>query len=203
MGNDESRPPEPPVTAPPSEMGEMVPVPSSWPIAIGIIGIVLASLGLFGGCCGLVSPLMMNFFKGMASGNMPQQRIDQIFASQPPTMWIIPASLVGLALSTLMLVGCIGLTRRRAGGVSLCKAWAWINIPWTLIVLVVGSYFQLRVPAGAQQMGAGFQYFGVVIGACYGLSFGVGFPLFLLIWFARRPVKDDIAAWAAESRAMI
>ncbi len=204
MENDESRPPEPPAMAPPSEMGDLLPQRSTWPMAIGITGIVLASLGLVGGCCGVISPFLTDFFMGMAadSGNMPQEQIDQILASQPPALWIVPASLIGMALATLLLVGCIGLARRRAGGVKLCLVWAWINIPWTLIGLAVGAYFQLRVPADAQQMGAGFQYFGLAVGSCFALTLGVGFPLFMLIWFARRSVKDDVAAWEAESRAM-
>ena len=205
MENDGSKPAEPPAMAPPSEMGDLVPQRSRWPIAIGVIGILLASLGLFGGCCGALSPLMTNMFKGMATGGggMSQEEIDRILASQPPPLWIVPASLLGMAFSTLLLVGCIGLVRRRAGGVNLCKVWAWIIIPWTFISLAVAAYFQLRVPADAQQMGAGFQYFGLAAGTCFALSTSVAFPMFMLIWFARRSVKDDVATWAAENRAMI
>ncbi len=205
MENDESRPAQPPAMTPPSEMGDLVPQRSRWPTAIGVTGIVLASLGLVGACCGLISPFLTDFFMGMAadSGNMPQDQIDAMSASQPPAAWIIPASLVGLALSTLLLVGSIGLARRRGGGIALCKAWAWINIPWTVISLVATAYFQLRVPAVAQPMGEGFKYFGLAIGACFGLTFGIGLPLFLLLWFSRAKIKDEVAGWAAESRAMI
>lgn len=205
MENDDTRPPDPPVMAPPSEMGELVPERSKWPTVIGVIGILVASFGLFGGCCGVLSPFLMNFSRSMASsgGGMSQEQIDTMMASQPPMLWIIPASLVGMALATLLLIGCIGLARRRAGGVNLCKVWAWINIPWVLISLVVAAYFQFQVPADAQQMGVGFQYFFLAAGACFALTTGVGFPMFMLIWFARPSVKDDVDAWAAESRAMI
>ena len=211
MENDDTRPPDPPVMAPPSEMGDLVPERSKWPTVIGVIGILVASFGLFGGCCGVLSPFLMNFSRSMASsgGGMSQEQIDTMMASQPPMLWIIPASLVGMALATLLLIGCIGLARRRAGGVTLCKVWAWIIIPWTLISLVVAAYFQFQVPADAQQMGLGFQmgvgiqYFFLAAGACFALTTGVGFPMFMLIWFARPSVKDDVDAWAAESRAMI
>ena len=204
MENDESRPAEPPATAPPSEMGDLVPQRSGWPTAIAVSAIVVASLGLAGGCCGMLSPLMMDYFMGMAaSGNMSQEQIDSMRAAQPPIVWIMPASLIGLALASLLLTGGIGLARRRAGGIGLCKIWAWISIPWTMISLVAAAYFQLRVPAEAQQMGAGFQYFGLVVGACYGLTIGIGFPVFMLLWFSRAKIKDEVAAWEAESRAMI
>ena len=205
MEHDESRPAEPPATAPPSEMGDLVPQRSGWPTAIAVSGIVVASLGLAGGCCGMLSPLFTDFSLGMAadSGSMSQEQIDSIRASQMPIAWIMPASIIGLALASLLLTGGIGLVRRRAGGITLCKIWAWISIPWTMIGLVVAAYFQLRVPAEAQQMGAGFQYFGLAVGACYGLTIGIGFPVFMLLWFSRAKIKDEVAAWEAESRAMI
>ena len=117
MENDESRPPDPPAMAPPSEMGDMVPERPKWPTVIAVSGIVLASLGFFGGCCGLLVPFITNWSMSMASsgGNMSQEQVDKILAAQPPVAWIILASLVGLALSTLLLVGSIGLARRRAG----------------------------------------------------------------------------------------
>lgn len=207
MENDDTRPPDPPVMAPPSEMGDLIPERSRWPTVIGVIGILLAAFGLFGGCCGMVmiSPPVQDFFLGMAagSGNVSQEEIDAMKAAQPPMLWIIPATLFGMALSTLLLTGCIGLARRRAGGVKRCTVWAWISIPWTVIGMVVGVYIQLQVPASAQQMGAGFQYFFIAVGTCFALTTGVGFPMFMLIWFARQSVKDDVAAWEAESRAMI
>jgi len=204
MENDESRPAEPPATAPPSEMGDLVPQRSGWPTAIAVSAIVVASLGLAGGCCGMLSPLMTDYFMGMAaSGNMSQELIDSMQAAQPPIVWIMSASLIGLALASLLLTGGIGLARRRAGGIGLCKIWAWISIPWTMISLVAAAYFQLRVPAEARQMGAGFQYFGLAFGACYGLTIGIGFPVFMLLWFSRAKIKDEVAAWEAESRAMI
>ena len=72
-----------------------------------------------------------------------------------------------------------------------------------MISLVATVYFQLRVPADAQQMGAGFQYAGLAIGMCFGITLGIGFPVFILLWFSRAKIKDEVAAWEAESRAMI
>ena len=137
------------------------------------------------------------------SGSVPPEQIQVMRASQPPAVWMIVVGLIGLALAMLLLLGGIAIVRRRANGTTLCKVWAWINIPWAALSMTIAAYFQLRVPQDTQQMGAGFQYVGLAFGACFTLLFGVGFPLFILLWFSRATVKDEVAAWEAESRAMI
>ncbi len=191
--------------APPSGVGELPPNPSRWPTVIGVISIVLASLGLAGGCCGMVSPFISGFFIDMAAdaGQLPAEQIQQMRASQPPAVWVIPASLIGLALATLLLLAGIAILRRRPSGANLCKVWAWINIPWAAISMIASAYLQMRVPQDSQPMGMGFQYVGLAFGICFTLLFGLGFPLFMLLWFSRATIKDEEDAWEAESRAMI
>ncbi len=194
-----------PAKTPPSEVGELPPDPSRWPTVIGVSSIILASLGLAGGCCGMASPFISSFFLDMAAdgGQMSAEQIQHMRASQPPALWVIPASLIGLALSTLLLLAAIGILRRRSSGATLCKVWAWINIPWAAISMIASVYIQMRVPQDSQQMGAGFQYVFLAFGICFTLLFGLGFPLFLLLWFSRATIKQEVDAWEAESRAMI
>ena len=155
-----------PAKSPPSEVGELPPDPSRWPTVIGVSSIILASLGLAGGCCGMASPFISGFFLDMAAdgGQMSAAQLEQMRAAQPPILWVIPASLIGLALATLLLLAAIAILRRRSTGVTLCKIWAWINIPWAAISIIATAYFQLRVPPEGQQMGAGFQYVGLAFG---------------------------------------
>ena len=84
---DDILPPTPPANAlaPPSEIGEMPQPPSSWPTAFGIVGIILASLGLLGGCCSLLTPAIWPRYLDMMSNmNIPEEQMQIIRASQPP-----------------------------------------------------------------------------------------------------------------------
>jgi len=205
MDTNENNPAEPPMMTPPSEVDALPPKASVWPMVIGVIAIVVASLGLAGSCCGMFSPFISGFFIDMAadSGSAPPEQIAMMRASQPPVVWMLFASLIGLGLSVLLLLGGIAIARRRANGATLCKVWSWINSPWAAIAFIIGAYFQLIVPQDSQQMGSAFQYLGLAFGACITLVVGIAFPLFMLIWFAKATIKDEIAAWEAESRAMI
>ena len=120
-----------------------------------------------------------------------------------PAAWIVPASLVSLALSLILFIGAIKLIRRRSGGVGLYKFWAWFNIPWSLLGFVVNLILQARVPKGDQPMGAVSQYVGLAFSGCMVLVLGVGLPLFVLYWFTREKVQAEIAIWEEERRGLI
>jgi hypothetical protein len=194
-----------PTPAPPVEHVEVPEKPPAWPTAFGVVGIILASLGLLNGCCGLGSPILIQWFAGFMEGQegVTEADIQAMTASLPPTLWLVPASLANLALSTVLMIGAIKLIQRRSSGVGLCKTWAWITIPWSIVGFIVGMYFQMQVPREAQQMGAAGQYIGLAFGGCMVLVLGVGLPLFGLYWFTREPVKAEIMAWTEERRGII
>ena len=187
---DEETPPAPPVHS-----MQLPEAPSKWPTAFGVVGIILGSLGLLGGCCGVLSPLVWpRYIQWLESmEGVPQEQIELARNSMPPAVWVVPASLVTLALSLILFIGAIKLIRRRASGVGLYKFWAWFNIPWSLLGFVVNLLLQARVPKGDQPMGAIGQYAGLVFGGCWVLLMGVGLPLFMLYWFMRESIRSEIA----------
>jgi len=132
-----------------------------------------------------------------------EQQIAMAKAGMLPAAWMVPASLVGLVLSVILMVGAIRLLRRLSSGVGLCKFWAWFSIPWSLASFVVNLLLQARVPKGDQPIGAVGQYLGLAVGGCWVLVIGVGLPLFALYWFMREPVKSEIALWDEERRGVI
>jgi hypothetical protein len=171
----------------------------------GVVGIILASLGLLNGCCGLGSPLLLRWLVGFMEGQegVTEQDIQRVEAAIPPMAWIMPASLVTLALSVILLIGAIRLLRRLSSGIGLCKLWAWLTIPWSLVGFVANMVFQLQVPKDAQQLGGIGPYLGLAIGGCWVLVLGVGFPLFMLYWFMREPVRAEIADWGQDRPGII
>jgi hypothetical protein len=190
---------------PPVESVQLAETPSKWPTVFGVIGIILAALGLLNGCCGLGSPLLVDWFVGFMEGQegVSQQDIAAMKASVPPTLWIMPATLVTIVLNIVLLVGAIKVLRRLAAGVGLYKFWAWFTIPWSLVGFVVGMYFQMQAPQSSQQMGPAGAYIGLAIGGCMVLVLGVGLPLFVLYWFTREPIRSEIAQWDEERRGVI
>ncbi|MCI0363728.1 MAG: hypothetical protein L0219_07585 [Phycisphaerales bacterium] len=178
---------------PPTEFSGIPDTPSKWPTVIGVIGIILASLGLFGGCCGVAYPWLWPFYLDFLSNqpNITQDQIDQIVASQPPVWWMLVGGIMGLILAIWLLVASINLLRRRRRAVSATVAWAIVQIVWGFTSVGINVYLQLSSPAGSdptQALGSGF-------GMCCGLMIGVAWPAFVLIWLLRAKTKADTSTW--------
>jgi hypothetical protein len=191
---------------PPSESGSVTDLarPTSWPTALGVVGIILACLGLVGGCCGVTSPLFYPaFIDWMAQSNVPPEQLDAMRAQQPPLVWALVSGIVGMALSALLLAGSIGLLRRLESGVRWCTWWAWADIPWSVLVFVVTLMLQLRIPAVAQQGGDVGKVFGIVFSSCMTIVLGLGVPIFFLAWFARGKIREEVAGWSLTQRARV
>lgn len=199
-------PDQPPAPAPPSqpsppELAE----PSSWPTVFGVIGIIIASLGILGGCCGVAMPFAWAPFITMMenSGNVPAEDIDRMRNSVPPAAWMFAAGAVGLILASMLLTGSIGMLRRRESGYKLCRLWCWIIILWAAISIPVNFLLTPRPPTGSQPGGQAGQLVGSAFGICLGVLLWIAFPIFMLVWFSRASVKHEVAGWEAEHRERI
>lgn len=193
----------PPSMTPPTDLGEPPDVPSRWPMVFGVIGIIIASFGLLGACCGMVMPLAWPAYVDLIAKFLPDEKIVEAMRHmRPPIAWTLLSSVLGLATAILLLTGSIKLIRRNASGVSMCKLWAWIIIPWTLIAIPVSMMIQPQMPPDLQRGGLNMQV-GAGMGACFGVVWGLTFPIVMLIWFARRAVKDEVRGWEGEIREVI
>ena len=182
----------PPTQAPPPLVRASV-----WPTVVGIIGIIYASLGLFGTFCGLAFLfILLSYADWLESFGIPEQEVQEMQASMSPVSWTVPASVVGLALASLLFVGAVRLLRRQASGARLCALWSWIIIPWTIIATVITLVFHFNTPVPssgpAQQIGAAIV---TVIGTVIGLVL----PVFMVIWFSRVTIKSQVAQWRGRS----
>ncbi len=181
-----------------------LPAPTKWPTAIGVIGIIVASLGIvFSACCGLGLPFYMPAMVELMKQdpNMTQEKIDATMASIPPAAYMVPMSLLGLGISILLMVGSIGLLRRREKAVKLLKIWAWTDLAYSLAGLPIQFMFGMR---GTQYPGASpADMVGPISGLCCGGLLGLAFPVFVLIWLSRQASKDEILAWAERRQEVI
>ncbi len=194
-----------PAATPPSEVGEVPPKPPVWPSAIGTISIVFGALGLVCYGCLSLQTIATPFMVGMVPEDQrpptPQgiQLFVQIFQMCATT-----------GLSVWLLIAGIGLNRRRPWGRSHTVGWSVAKILLAFISTILGVVFAGDTvdQINGQLSQGGTPPFTLSVTWLFlfiaiGLVWALLWPVFLLIWFSRESVKDEVAAWAAESRAMI
>ena len=192
QGPGQSAPFTPPTQAPPPPVRASV-----WPTVVGIIGIIYASLGLFGTFCGLAFLfILLSYADWLESFGISEQWMQEMQASMSPVSWTVPASVAGLALASLLFVGAVRLLRRQVSGAKLCALWSWIIIPWTIIATVITLVFHFNTPAPSGGPG---EQIGTAIVTVIGTVIGLVFPVFVVIWFSRPTIKSQVAQWRRRS----
>lgn len=182
--------------APPTQTAgpQLPPRQSSWPTVIGIVSIAFAGLGILGGFCGLVVALIMPRI-------MPPNQATA--AGVPPDWmpWMAVMWLVGISLTVVLLIVGIGLLQRRAWSARLCPWWAAVYIVYAVISSIVNFFMQqdqfaemsqttqpASIPPGFGKTVASFSF-------VFGLVWACALPVFMLIWFSRAKIKDEVASW--------
>lgn len=172
--------------------------PSRWPIKLGVLGILMATLGF---CCGSVFtaypflwPMYQDWLGGLDVPEPQAAKIEAVLAYEPPLVFSIVGGVVALGLAVVLLVGSIQLIRRRAVGATLCRTWGWITIPWTAASFVLNLVLLSREPEEVRQaIGGGT--IGLALNACVVIVIGIAIPMFVILWLMRDRIKDEIAEW--------
>ncbi len=169
--------------------------PPAWPKVVGIISIVLASLSLVCGGCGLVQNVM-----GLAQGGkdveIPNSATIHI---PPPSVLSVGLGVLGWLWAVLLLVAGIMTVKRLAKARLLHLVYASVSIVLTIASVAVGMAEMRRVfDAFAQnaQMAqmAGFMRMGAYAVMCFAVALGLGYPIFLLVWFGVMGKRPETGA---------
>lgn len=189
--------------APPVTSGDLQPLepPRSWPTVIGVLGIIFASLGILGGFCGMISPFSGAFFVDMVPEEQRDQMIAQMQLSNPYPLAAAGVQLVEFVLSIVLMVGSVQLLRRAQGAPGLLKGYAVAD----LIANFIGAGFGVVVglsqieklkadPSLADVAGPMAGQTMIIFAIVMFLVAGI-WPVFLLLWFGRDRIRDDIARW--------
>ena len=191
----------PPPTYPAPQLA-MPPQPRAWPMVVGVIAIILGALGALGGCIGaVVTP-----FAAALTRFVPEAERGSLAAIGQMVPTLLVMALLGLALAVLLLMGGVGLVRRRPYGATVCLTWSVLKLVYVVVSSVIGYLVNLsqlehieamQRTAGAQAVPA--EVFGAIgaFGACFGIVWGWALPIFMLIWFTRRGVRSEIRQWSA------
>lgn len=159
-----------------------------WPKVVGIISIVLASLG---GCC-LVGQIVRLALQGAGVGG--QERVPEELQKQLDAISMGPASMIAMglgavAVAVLMTAGITTVGRKSVGRV-LHLVYGGIGIVNVTLSMYISSQIYSRFADYIQQnpssdlAKAGGLILGVTkISMGIGVLIGGAYPLFTLIWF--------------------
>ena len=189
--------PDPQPLAPPTHPGAIAaPVrPSNWPTVIGIIAIVLGAGGILVGLWGAAAPLLMRWF----SWAMIQGQAESLQAWLP---WTVSSSLAAAAVAILLLVGGLKLVKRNPAAPRLLRLWAILKLLVAVFMTIVGILVQndqfeaIQGSTGAMPLGPGFFDLMAGIGVVLSVVWYGALPVFMLIWFARKKSKAEVAGWS-------
>ena len=168
---------------------------SSWPTAIGVIAIVFGVLGVLYHLFSIV-PFALRWFGVNVDDPDPDMKVALSWET-----WIVLLAGLATALAVVLLVAGIGLVRRRRRAVRTLAGWATFRM-----LLAVGQaavnyrlapaqYAVMRNDPSMAGMPSGFVELIGPITAGVLLIWGCALPIFLLIWFGRRKIKDEVTTW--------
>jgi hypothetical protein len=194
-------PESPPIpVAPPTVAGPLGRPPRQivWPITIGVIGIAFGSLGILRSLYGAATPWLFNSWTFYTPSST--NTFDPFAALRHWGVWLSLVNAIGVLVAVMLLIGGIGLLRRRPWSGTLLIAWAIIRIPLAFAETVVGIGMQQEQlaamssqPGGAMvsAFASGFAWFGAVVS----IAMYCALPTFMLIWFTRPAHRRTLEAW--------
>lgn len=198
----------PPSMTPPQYGGDIPTQPSSWPTVLGVLLIVLASLGLMSNVCGGIAAVFMPALMSQMGSTGQDDAVIKAqmdMASKYMAFNLANASIL-IVLGVILLIGGIGLLRRRRSAAGKVKLWAIGRMIWSLpaaymTYLITADTLKVMQQAAAdnnQPMPAGVTVLFDALGpisAVVNLFMWCAVPVFVLIWFMRRRIKNEVAAW--------
>jgi hypothetical protein len=174
----------------------------AWPLILGVIAIGLGVLGVLGGLWGAIEPL----WAGSTAGDVGPAERATFEVGQQWRAWTIPLSLVaGVIAAGLVLAGILLLTRR-AQARRICLVWAAVKLALVIAstavnyriareIVALTSEQSEHAPRVASVAGTQFAELSTMVSLGGGVLWGIALPLFLLIWFTRERICDEVAGW--------
>lgn len=192
MSDPESTP-----LAPPTQPGAIAAParPSNWPTVIGTLAIVFGCLGCLQGVLGALSPFTTALLKPF----MLKGQAESLQAWLP---WTVSSSLAAAAVAVLLLLGGLKLVKRNPAAPGLLRFWAILKLPVAVFMTIVQSLAQkdqfaaIQGSTTAMPMGTGFFDLMGAIGVVFSVVWYGSLPVFMLIWFARKKARAEVAGWS-------
>lgn len=184
---------------------------STWPKVIGIIAIVLGICGLGCTCIQAGSQFMMERFLAMAEqGNMPREDLAKLELQaellRDFMALTLSLAIVGLALAGWLLINGIGLTMRKGWAGRSCMLWSIAKALFVFGSVGVALYMAGVTTKRMDEAGITLTPFEQTMQTLNPLIFGVWglvLPVFLMIWFSRWKIRNEVSSWSEFDRQVI
>lgn len=168
-----------------------------WPKVIGIITIVLASLGLLcsvggAGAAAFFGPMQQQVVADMAPD------ADPLPSPMTPLLW--GAIAFGTVLAFVQFIGGVMCVAYKPAARLVLLLYGVLGIVSTMLGTVAQLQQQAAMQAWAEanpgnpiadQMTSDAQAMGQLVGLAFGLLLGLGIPLFYVIWFGLVKTKPE------------
>jgi hypothetical protein len=157
-----------------------------WPRRLGVVSIILGSLGLLFGTMGSSVALQAKAIEM----SLPQDVTPNQQAILKAATWRANLSIGAAAIGVPLLIAGIGLVARRRWSIKFCRAWTILCIVLSLVDAAVNALIHKGLAEAADRP-ATLLSTGVVLGLVWSLAL----PIFMLIWLAREEIREEIAGW--------
>jgi len=161
---------------------------------LGILAIVFGVLGILTGVCTTFSAQILQAFFGMLPSTPEGQEAMAAVKESAWTNYIFGP--ISVALAVMLLIAGIRLTRRLKSGVDLSVKWAIAKLAYALISGGIGVAQMMGTSHSDDEAVQAAAQTGGIIGGCIGIVWVCALPVFMLIWFNRQSIKDEVAGWS-------
>lgn len=186
---------------PPTEGGYLEERPTRWPTVIGVIAIVLASLGMLCTCGSVFSPQFLKWAQEQAqkAGRSDPAMDAQIEVMSQFYAIFVGLLIIGFILAIVQLIAGITLLRRRRSARGMFMVYALVALILAILNIGLQVVMTQAISAKLHEQGetaaAAGAWASAAFGLCIGIVLGMGWPVFLIIWFSRQKIKNEVATW--------
>ena len=193
MTENEQAPGYEPRVAPPTQPNTTPRPPrtSGWPNVVGTIAIVFGALGTLGGVWAIVAPVFVERMTSLVPG---QEASMALMKNWPG--WLLVNALAVIVTAAILLAGGIGLVKRARWGVIATRIWVFVKI--ALVATSAGLGYAMQQDTLRAMPQQGFPMSGeslTFVGLAFSVLWGWTLPVFMLIWFGRERIRNEVAGW--------
>jgi hypothetical protein len=169
---------------------------SVWPNVIGVISIVYAGLTFISSLFVLLLFIFAEQFDSFMQQGAPPPGSGQ--STQSPALadnigaFKVFSSFVHIVLNVALLIGAVKLLNRQRDARFWHRIFGWgavttASVGWAYMII------SSEWPVAGMGGGAGLAL--QIFSAMLSVVLGVGYPVFLLLWFGRQAIRQEVAAW--------
>lgn len=174
-------------------------------MVLGVLCAVFGILGALSGFCGALSSIGQFFLSGMMQGSAVGSETAEAMKRMAPYMFV--GGIVNTGLAILLAAGGFGLAARRPWSRTVLLHWSWLKMLGVVLGVVLAFVMQQAMTQAAAESAAssgqaipgGFRMmmglFGG-LGLVFSLIWGWALPVFNLIWFNRRAIRNEVQSWS-------